>query len=164
MSLLPIVTWPDPRLSRRCNPVATVDDGIRSLAEDMLETMYDAPGRGLAGPQVGAMFRLFVMDATWRDGRPAPRIVINPAIVAGSDETVAMDEVCLSIPGVTARVTRPARVRMRWTGIDGAARDEWFDGPAARIVQHEFDHLDGIVTFHRLDPEARAAAEEGYSP
>ncbi|GHD99097.1 N-formylmethionyl-tRNA deformylase [Defluviimonas sp. 20V17] len=164
MSLLPIVTWPDPRLTRRCAPVPAVDTDLRRLAQDMLETMYDAPGRGLAGPQVGAMLRLFVMDASWKDGRPAPRIVVNPSVVAASDDQVAMDEACLSIPGVSARVTRPARVRLRWTAIDGAARDEWFDGPAARIVQHEYDHLDGIVTFHRLDPEARAAAEEAYRP
>lgn len=164
MSLLPVLTWPDARLARRAAPVRGIDADLRRLAEDMLETMYDAPGRGLAGPQVGAMLRLFVMDASWKDGRPAPRIVINPSIVEASEDAVAMDEVCLSIPGVSARITRPVRVRMRWTGVDGAARDEWFDGPAARIVQHEYDHLDGIVTFHRLDPEARAAAEEGYAP
>jgi len=164
VSLLPIVQWPDPRLSRVCAPVGAIDADLKRLAEDMLETMYDAPGRGLAGPQVGAMLRLFVMDASWKDGRPAPRVVINPTIVASSEDELAMDEACLSIPGVTTRITRPARVRMRWTGIDGAARDEWFDGAAARIVQHEYDHLDGIVTFLRLDPEARAAAEEAYAP
>lgn len=161
MSILPIVRWPDPRLKAPCVPA--VDEDLRRLAADMLDTMYAAPGRGLAGPQVGAMIRLFVMDAGWKEGAATPLVMVNPEIVAVSDAVVAMDEGCLSIPGVTTRITRPERVRLRWTDLDGMAHDAWMDGAAARIAQHEYDHLDGIVTFDRLDPPARAAAEAEYA-
>lgn len=161
MSVLPIVKWPDPRLSTPCAPVAGGD--VRELAADMLETMYAAPGRGLAGPQVGAMIRLFVMDAGWKEGTPTPLVMLDPEIVEASEEVVAMDEGCLSIPGVTTTVTRPVRVRLRWTDLEGVAHDEWMEGASARIAQHEYDHLDGIVTFDRLDPPARSVAEAEYA-
>ena len=161
MSVLPIVKWPDPRLSTPCAPKAGGD--VRELAADMLETMYAAPGRGLAGPQVGAMIRLFVMDAGWKEGTPTPLVMLDPEIVEASEEVVAMDEGCLSIPGVTTTVTRPERVRLRWTDLEGVAHDEWMEGASARIAQHEYDHLDGIVTFDRLDPPARSVAEAEYA-
>ena len=163
MSLLPILRWPDPRLTQEADPVAEIDDEVRRLARDMLETMYAAPGRGLAAPQVGAMLRLFVMDIAWKDGDPAPKVMVNPEIVAASDETATQSEGCLSIPGVLAEVTRPAEVTMRWTGLDGGRHEETLIGFAATCAQHELDHLDGIVTFDRARPEARDALEAAYA-
>ena len=163
MSVLPILKWPDERLSTPCERVSALDPALETLAADMLETMYDAPGRGLAGPQVGAMIRMFVMDTGWRDGTPTPAVMVNPEIAETSDESEDLDEGCLSIPGITARVTRSAKVRMRWMSLDGMVHDEWLDGAAARVAQHEFDHLDGIVTLDRLDGEARAEAEKAYA-
>ncbi|MEW9918409.1 peptide deformylase [Marimonas sp. MJW-29] len=162
MSLLPILKWPDPRLAQVCAPVDGITPEIEKLAADMLETMYDAPGRGLAAPQVGAMQRLFVMDTTWKEGAPAPLVCINPVLQEVSDERATMTEGCLSIPGVSAEVSRPARVRMVWTGLDGARHVQGFDGFAAVCVQHELDHLDGIVTFDHLDPETRASLIADY--
>ncbi|SLN44698.1 peptide deformylase [Roseisalinus antarcticus] len=157
MALLKILHWPDPRLSRVCDDIRDVA-GVRGLAADMLETMYDAPGRGLAAPQVGAMVRLFVMDVTWKEAKPAPRVMINPTVLSSDGVRVVAEEGCLSIPGVLAPVERPEAVRMRWTDLDGRACDEVLEGAAARCAQHELDHLDGIVTLDRLSPEARAAA------
>ncbi|MCE8007319.1 peptide deformylase [Aestuariivita sp.] len=163
MSILPIVTWPDPRLSEMCTPVGQVTSAIRQQAEDMLETMYDAPGRGLAAPQVGVMNRLFVTDFTWKDGQPDPQVFLNPEILDASSTLVETDEGCLSIPGVTTRVARPDRVHFVWTSLDGARVSQVLTGFAAACVQHELDHLNGIVTLDRLSPEDRARAEEAYS-
>lgn len=164
MALLPILRWPDPRLAQRCVPVGAITDDIRSLAADMLATMYAAPGRGLAGPQVGAMLRLFVMDVTWKTGTPSPEVFINPELVWLSPETAEAPEGCLSIPGITALVTRPTSVQICWTALDGTARRETLTGFAATCAQHEYDHLDGRVTFDRLTPEARAILEAEYRP
>ena len=163
MSLLPILRWPDPHLSRAAEPVTELDDGVRRLAADMLETMYAAPGRGLAAPQVGVMRRLFVMDTAWKDGAPDPIVLLNPEIVSVSEETETRGEGCLSIPGVLAEVTRPAEVTMRWTGLDGVAHEETLTGFAAACAQHELDHLDGIVTFDRVSAEGRAELEVAYA-
>jgi peptide deformylase len=163
MALLPILRWPDARLSRRCDPVAAIDGAIRQLAADMLETMYAAPGRGLAGPQVGAMVRMFVMDVSWKDGTPDPVVVVNPEIIWRGDDLAEGAEGCLSIPGVTALVTRPTTIRLRWTGLDGGLREETLTGFAATCAQHEYDHLDGLVTFDRLNPEARTLLEAEYA-
>jgi peptide deformylase len=162
MSLLEILRWPDPRLAQVCAPVGAVTPEIERLAADMLETMYAAPGRGLAGPQVGVLRRIFVMDVTWKEGAPDPLVVLDPEVEPLGEELIARDEGCLSIPGVMAEVTRPARVRMRWTGLDGVRRERDFDGFGATCVQHETDHLNGIVTFDRLDPDARAALIADY--
>ncbi len=155
--LLPILRWPDPRLSQPCAPAA-LDDDLRQLAADMLETMYAAPGRGLAAPQVGRLLRLFVMDVAWKAGAPAPMVFINPSVELLGDR-VAGPEGCLSIPGPVTEVERSSQVRVRWTDLDGAAREELFDGFAAICIQHEYDHLDGLLTLDRLSPEARAKAE-----
>ncbi|AJE45306.1 peptide deformylase [Celeribacter indicus] len=162
MAVREIVLWPDVRLSTACAPVAAITDDIRALVSDMFETMYHAPGRGLAAPQVGVMSRLFVMDATWKEGERTPFVAINPEILSVSEETCEMDEACLSIPGVTAAVTRPAGVALRWTDLDGTRQERAFAGTEARIVQHEADHLDGRVHFDRLDPKTRARLEEIY--
>ncbi|PZX19106.1 peptide deformylase [Palleronia aestuarii] len=160
MSRLEILRWPDPRLTQVCVPVGQVTDDVRELASDMLETMYAAPGRGLAAPQVGRLIRLFVMDAGWKEGRPEPRICVDPVFLSVSDAQEEGEEGCLSIPGVTARIVRPNAVRMGWTDENGVARQADLDGAAARIAQHEMDHLDGIVTFDRV--EDRAALEAAY--
>ena len=162
MSVLPIVTWPDDRLSQLCT---TVDDPgeIAGLVQDMFDTMYDAPGRGLAAPQVGVMQRVFVMDPTWKDGDPSPVVCINPEILASGEEVAAQSEACLSIPGVSAEVTRPAEITLAYTDLDGTRHEEQLTGFAAICAQHELDHLNGIVIFDRLSPDARAALETDYA-
>ncbi|MBV7394384.1 peptide deformylase [Mameliella sediminis] len=161
MSILPILTWPDTRLAQPCAPV---DDpaGLATLVADMLDTMYDAPGRGLAAPQVGVMRRVFVMDSGWKDGDKAPLVCINPAITPSGDSLFTGPEGCLSVPGVTAEVTRPAEVTLGFTDLDGVAHQVQLSGAAATIAQHELDHLDGIMHFDRLDPAARDALLADY--
>lgn len=163
MAVREILLWPDARLSTPCAPVGVISDEIHTLVSDMFETMYAAPGRGLAGPQVGAMLRLFVMDATWKEGEKSPLVAINPEITLLSDDTCEMDEGCLSIPGITATVRRPSRITLRWTDLDGVTHTREMDGAEARIAQHEYDHLDGLVHFDRLDAKARARLEEAYT-
>ena len=162
MSLRSVLLWPDPRLSTPCEPVGEITDKTRVLAEDMLETMYAAPGRGLAAPQVGVLKRLFVMDATWKEGLPAPQVFVDPWIVIESDERVPGPEGCLSIPGVTTEVERALWVEMEWRDLSGAQRREKLTGFAAVCAQHELDHLNGLVTLDRLSDTARAEALTAY--
>ena len=162
MSILPILRWPDPILTQTCAQIDEITPEIERLADDMLETMYDAPGRGLAAPQVGRLVRMFVMDATWKDGKPDPMVFINPVVQEVSEERASSAEGCLSIPGVMAEVSRPQRVQVSWIGITGARYVQVFDGFAAACVQHEIDHLDGIITFDHLSPTARAKIEADY--
>tara|TARA_R110002096_G_scaffold138378_13_gene292044 strand:- start:254 stop:775 length:522 start_codon:yes stop_codon:yes gene_type:complete len=152
----PILLHPDPRLKKICDPVAQVTAEIGQLAEDMLATMYDAPGIGLAAPQVGALHRLLVMDCI-KDPEKAPRpmVLINPAVTFSSDDTSVYDEGCLSIPEHYAEVTRPAMVRVEWTGLDGKRQEEEFDGLWATCVQHEIDHLNGKLFIDYLGPLKR---------
>jgi peptide deformylase len=163
MSVLPIVKWPDARLAETCALVEEITPQIEALAADMLETMYAAPGRGLAGPQVGAMLRVFVMDAGWKEGKPDPLVCINPMLMEVSEERATASEGCLSIPGVSAEISRPAQVQMVWIGLNGGRFVQSFTGFAAACVQHEIDHLDGIVTFDHLDAQTRAALEAEYA-
>ncbi|MCX7566753.1 peptide deformylase [Sulfitobacter sp. F26169L] len=163
MSVLDIVQWPDPRLMEICAPVDAITPQIETLAADMLETMYAAPGRGLAAPQVGATVRMFVMDTGWKEGKPDPLVCINPMLQEVSEERVTNAEGCLSIPGVSADISRPAQVQMVWTGLNGGRYVQSFIGFSAACVQHELDHLDGVVTFDHLDPETRAALEAEYA-
>lgn len=156
MALRQILLWPDARLTAVCAPVV---GEVRTLAADLLETMYDTPGRGLAAPQVGAMLRIFVMDATWKDGLYAPQVFVNPQILWLSEARTTGPEGCLSLPGLTAEINRATSLRMTWTDLDGHSRDALLTGFAAICVQHEYDHLDGIVTLDHMDPAARAAAE-----
>ncbi|MFN3953826.1 MAG: peptide deformylase [Pararhodobacter sp.] len=158
MSILPILTFPDPRLRRPALPVAAVTPQIRQLAADMLETMYAAPGRGLAGPQVGVMVRLFVMDCTWRDGPPTPRVCLNPQILEAADALIGHTEGCLSIPGLTCDVRRPAWITLRWSDLDGNVQTERLEGFAATCAQHELDHLNGRLCIDLLGEAARVAA------
>ncbi|MGY3437680.1 MULTISPECIES: peptide deformylase [unclassified Marinovum] len=163
MSVLPIRLWPDPVLQQVCRPVAgEVRGEVTELITDMFDTMYAAPGRGLAAPQVGLALRLFVMDVTWKDGPGTPIACINPEIISVSDDMAGGDEGCLSIPGVTADVTRPAEITLRFTVANGARQELRLTGMAAKCAQHELDHLDGKVIFDRLAPEAAAALHAAY--
>ena len=155
MTIRPVLSWPDPRLRMAAGPVAEIMAEVRDLAADLLETMYAAPGRGLAATQVGAMLRLFVMDNGWREGTPEPVVMVNPRIVAASADTRRMAEGCLSLPGLMVEVERPARIRARWKTLEGGVEEAEFEGIAAACVQHERDHLDGILTIDSLPAEAR---------
>ena len=162
MSVLSILRWPDVRLTQTCVPVDEITDDLRALAADMLETMYYAQGRGLAASQVGATARMFVMDAGWKENKFDPLVCINPMLQEIGEEREIREEGCLSIPGVLAAVSRPAQVQMVWTTLEGGRCVQSFAGFAAACVQHEIDHLDGIITFDHLDAEARAAIEADY--
>lgn len=156
MTLRHILLHPDPRLKKLCPPVAEVTDDIRRLSDDMLATMYDAPGVGLAAPQVGVMTRLFVMDCEKNpEANPKPMVLINPEITWASDDTNVYDEGCLSIPDHYAEVTRPASVKMRWLGLDGDIHEEAFSGLWATCAQHELDHLNGRLFIDHLGPIKR---------
>ena len=161
MSVMPILRWPDTRLATVCDPVDE-PGAMRQLAEDMLETMYAAPGRGLAAPQVGVMARMFVMDVTWKEGPSTPVVCINPEIVARSDERVSGPEACLSIPGVSAEVERHAGITLRWQDVDARWYEAELTGFEAICAQHEFDHLNGLVIFDRLEGDARLALAKRY--
>ncbi len=144
MTLRPILLHPDPRLKKLCDPVDDLTDELRTLAEDMLQTMYDAPGIGLAAPQVGVTKRLIVLDCVKEEGAtPRPITMFNPEMVAASDEKNVYEEGCLSLPEHYAEVTRPAEVTVRWRDLAGSEREETFDGLWATCVQHEIDHLNG---------------------
>ncbi len=156
MAIRSILIHPDPRLKTVADPVADIDDDLRRLADDMLETMYEAPGSGLAAPQVGVLKRLFVMDCAKKEGTdPHPVALVNPEIVASSDERKVFEEGCLSIPEIFADVERPAEVTMRWLGLDGEEHEQTFDGFAAVCVQHELDHLNGRLYIDYLSPLKR---------
>jgi peptide deformylase len=152
----PILIHPDPRLKKICAPVDAISSEIGQLAEDMLATMYDAPGIGLAAPQVGAMARLLVMDCVKDPAKsPRPMVLINPTITWSSEDTSVYDEGCLSIPDQYAEVTRPATVRVEWLGLDGKTNEEEFEGLWATCVQHEIDHLNGKLFIDYLGPLKR---------
>ncbi|MEO1733274.1 MAG: peptide deformylase, partial [Pseudomonadota bacterium] len=138
----PILIHPDPRLKKMCAPVDDVTDDMRTLAQDMLATMYDAPGVGLAAPQVGVNTRLIVVDCVKEEGAtPRPLIMFNPEVVSTSSEKSVYEEGCLSIPEQYAEVTRPAEVEVAWMDENGHPRKESFADLWATCVQHEIDHL-----------------------
>ena len=151
-----IVMHPDPRLKKVSAPVADITDELRALADDMLSTMYDAPGIGLAAPQVGVLSRLIVLDCVKEEGEaPQPMAMFNPEIVASSDEMNTYEEGCLSIPEQFADVTRPKLVQVRWIDRDGNQQEQEMDGLWATCVQHEIDHLDGKLFIDYLGPMKR---------
>lgn len=152
--LKPILIHPDPRLKKVCAPVSDLSDDLRALAKDMLETMYDAPGIGLAAPQVGVLDRLIVMDCV-KDGDPEPTVMFNPEILAKSDDLNTYEEGCLSIPEQFAEVTRPREVRVGWIDENGNPQEKDFDGLWATCVQHEIDHLNGKLFIDYLGPMKR---------
>ncbi|MFN3606546.1 MAG: peptide deformylase [Cypionkella sp.] len=149
-----ILIHPDPRLKKPCEPIAEITPDISQLAADMLETMYDAPGVGLAAPQVGVCKRMFVMDCI-KDGAPEPMVLINPEILWQSQTPSVYEEGCLSIPDQYAEITRPDAVTVAWTGLDGAAQQRQFTGLWATCAQHEIDHLNGRLFIDNLGPLKR---------
>lgn len=156
MTLRPILIHPDPRLKKCAEPVTQVTAELRAAADDMLKTMYDAPGIGLAGPQVGLMSRIIVMDCVKdKEAAPRPMVLLNPEVIWASEEQNTYEEGCLSIPDQYAEVTRPAEVAVRWMDLDGATREEHFDGLWATCVQHEIDHLNGRLFIDYLTPLKR---------
>ena len=145
MALLPIITVPDKRLRVKCKPVETVTDDHRRLLDDMLETMYDAPGVGLAGPQVGVTERILVLDPADHDEKPQPFKIINPEIISASEAKSSYNEGCLSVPEQFADVERPAAVKVRYLDEHGKRQEIDADGFLATVIQHEMDHLDGVL-------------------
>ena len=156
MTLRSIILHPDPRLKKLCEPVARITPEIETLAADMLATMYDAPGVGLAAPQVGVLSRLYVMDCNKDpEADPQPVVMVNPEITWRSEALNVYEEGCLSIPDQYADVTRPAEVRVRWLGLDGQTHERDFDGLWATCAQHEIDHLDGKLFIDHIGPIKR---------
>jgi peptide deformylase len=142
---LPILLVPDPRLRSKTRAVGPGDAAVvRALAPQMLEAMYKAPGIGLAAPQVGTLLRLVVVDLQKND-KPDPLVLVNPEIMAASKELATREEGCLSLPGQFAEVTRPARVKLRYLDLSGAKREIEAEGLLATCLQHELDHLDGVL-------------------
>lgn len=155
MALLPILEAPDPRLRTISAPVEAVDDDLRALIADMFETMYDAPGIGLAAIQVGVPKRLLVMDLQEKEdpeGKPVrrPMVFINPELFDPSEEHSVYNEGCLSVPDQYADVERPAVIHARWQDEHGVAHEERLDGLLATCLQHEIDHLEGILFIDHL--------------
>ena len=134
----------DPVLLETAAPVQQFNEELAGLVRDMFETMYAAPGRGLAAPQVGVSKRIFVVDTDWKDAEPAPMIFINPEIINRSEAEAVGTEACLSIPGKSFDVSRPLWVELSWQDLDGAAHHGRFEGMQAICVCHEFDHLNGV--------------------
>lgn len=156
MTLKPILIHPDPRLKKVCDPVSEFDKELAQVADDMLETMYDAPGIGLAAPQIGLLKRLLVMDcAKEAEGTPEPMVLVNPAVTWESDDKNVYEEGCLSIPGQYAEVERPKMVRVSWQDVEGKSHEQEFDALWATCVQHEIDHLDGVLFIDYLKPLKR---------
>lgn len=145
MSIRPLIILPDPLLREVSRPVERVDDELRRLADDMLETMYDAPGIGLAAVQVGEPLRMLVVDVSKEDEPRAPQVIVNPEIVERSDERSVYEEGCLSIPDYYAEVERPAKVRVRYMDRQGKEREVVAEGLLATCLQHEIDHLNGVL-------------------
>lgn len=155
MAIRPIVEVPDPRLREISKPVEVVDDEVRALVKDMFETMYDAPGIGLAAIQVGIPKRVLVIDLQEPEeegGEPVkdPRVFINPEIVEHSDQDVPYTEGCLSVPDQFAEVDRPDRIRARWLDEQGKQHEEVVEGLLAVCLQHEMDHLNGVLFIDHL--------------
>lgn len=158
MAVLPIVEIPDPRLRLMCAPVEAIDDEVRQLVSDMTDTMYDARGIGLAAIQVGVARRVVVIDLQERESEDEekpeavrdPRAYINPEILSVSEEISRYSEGCLSIPEQYAEVERPTRCRVAWLDLDGNRQEDEFDGLLATCMQHEIDHLNGVLFIDHL--------------
>ncbi|WP_174802663.1 peptide deformylase [Martelella limonii] len=146
MTTMPLIILPDPLLRKVSEPVERIDDDLKKFADDMLETMYEAPGIGLAAIQVGVPRRMLVLDVANKDeDEKRPMVVINPQVLHASDERSVYEEGCLSIPDFYAEVERPAMVRVRYTDLSGKEQEIEADGLLATCLQHEIDHLDGAL-------------------
>jgi len=150
MSIRPILTAPEPRLRQVSKPVEKVDDELRALMDDMLETMYDAPGIGLAAIQIGVPLRVIVMDLAGKDEEPEPRYFVNPEILDPSEDMSVYEEGCLSVPEYYDEVERPARCRVKYLDYDGKEHVLDADGLLATCIQHEMDHLEGVLFIDHL--------------
>lgn len=150
MAMLDILTMPDPVLRKKCAPVTAVDDAVRALLTDMLETMYEAPGIGLAAPQVGVESRVIVCDVAGEEEEPAPLMLVNPEIVAASEALQPSHEGCLSLPDVFDDIERHAEVTVRYLDEMGAQKTVTADGLLAACLQHEIDHLNGVLFIDHL--------------
>ena len=159
MAIRPILTVPDPVLKTVSKPVVgPVTDDHRTLMDDMLETMYEAPGVGLAAVQVGVPLRIRVMDIAGKDEPKAPRYFVNPEIVWASEELKSWEEGCLSVPDIYDDVERPAKVRIRYLDYNGRVVEEDCDDLFAVCIQHEMDHLEGVVFLDHLSRLKRESA------
>ena len=156
MTIRPILSLPDPRLRATSKPVAKVDAPMRALLDDMLDTMYDAPGIGLAAIQIGVAQRIVVIDTAKKDEEPRPLLLINPEIIWSSDELSTYEEGCLSIPDFYEEVERPQRVRARYLDRDGKPQEIEADGVLATCLQHEIDHLNGVLFIDHISKLKRA--------
>ena len=145
MTIRPILVIPDDKLRQKAEPVGKIDSGLQTLIQDMFDTMYAAPGIGLAAPQIGVMKRLAVVDVSKRDDEQVPLALINPEITWKSDETSVYEEGCLSIPDYYEEVERPAKIRVKFTDREGKPQEIEAVGVSATCIQHEIDHLDGVL-------------------
>jgi len=150
MALLPILTAPDPALKKISQPVKLVDASVRKLMDDMLETMYHAPGIGLAAPQVGVLKRVIVLDLAREGEEPQPLRIANPQIAWVSDDDATYNEGCLSVPEHYADVVRPAACRVTYLDQDNKQQEIAAEGLLATCLQHEIDHLDGVLFIDHL--------------
>jgi len=163
MALRDIIKLPDKRLRLVSEPVKKIDSGIRKLADDMLETMYKAPGIGLAAIQVGVAKRLVTMDLSKKDDEHTPRVFINPELIWQSDDKATHEEGCLSIPEYYEEIERPAKVRLRFTDLDGKVHEEDAEGLFATCIQHEIDHLNGVLFIDYLSKLKRDRVQKKFS-
>ncbi|MBX9455431.1 MAG: peptide deformylase [Rhizobium sp.] len=145
MTIKPLIILPDPVLRQVSAPFETIDDSVHALSSDMIETMYDAPGIGLAAVQIGIPRRMLVIDVSKEDEEKAPQVFINPEILQSSDERSVYEEGCLSIPDYYAEVERPARITVKYLGLDGKEHIDDAEGLLATCLQHEIDHLNGVL-------------------
>jgi peptide deformylase len=155
MALLPVLIAPDPRLKIKARPLARVDEAVRRLMDDMLETMYVAPGIGLAAPQVGRAERVIVVDVSREGEERQPLRIANPEILWRSEEMVTYNEGCLSLPEHYADVERPAEIRLRYLDHQNEIREMAASGLLATVIQHEIDHLDGVLFVDHISPLKR---------
>ncbi|WP_397416709.1 peptide deformylase [Phenylobacterium sp.] len=158
MALREILTVPNPVLKQVSQPVAAVDDDLRALMDDMLETMYAAPGIGLAAVQIGVPKRVIVMDLAREGEDKAPRYFVNPEVLWASDETAPYEEGCLSVPEYFDEVERPAKVKLRYLNYQGETVEEDAEGLFAVCIQHEMDHLEGVLFIDHLSRLKREQA------
>ncbi|MEX0752392.1 MAG: peptide deformylase [Xanthobacteraceae bacterium] len=156
MALRDIIILPDQRLRLVSDPVKTMDAEMRRLIEDMFETMYDAPGIGLAAIQVGVPKRIVTLDLAKKDEKPEPQVFINPEVVWTSDQRAKYEEGCLSIPEYYEEVERPAQVKVKYLDIDGKPREIEAAGLLATCLQHEIDHLNGVLFIDHISRLKRA--------
>ncbi len=145
MTIRPLVYLPDPRLRLKSEPVRRIDDSLRALVKDMFHTMYEAPGIGLAAVQIGVLKRVVTIDLSRKEETAAPMVFLNPVIVSSSETRRIHEEGCLSIPEYYGEVERPADVRVRYKGLDGAVMEIDAEGVLATCLQHEIDHLNGVL-------------------